>query len=608
MAVRLCSSTISFDKWALSVWWGRCRVSILVAILLLTSFAFGPPRPLFGQDLTPAGDQEAVRIPTELVQAYLWPQSDSEFRDAEAALMANTSLVGVDRMVVHDLEEVMRAGRPRIGGVAPPPGVGDILNRFTVETLGGRMVPVTVRLPSRYTPDTAWPLMFAMHGGPPGSVEGANRSAGNMIDVWVESAEQAGWIVASPAMVNVVSEGGRTPERLPYEIFHPEEARAVIDAVGERFNVAPDRIVSTGISLGSNFSIGYAAAHPDWFSAIVPVSTEGESREHLLRNLATVPVYILEGTQDRNIRGVGGPRALDNIMHAFGYDLTYREFGDRAHEGFSEHYADVLRWLDSRPRNTAPREVLRVPHEGIMGPSRRLHWIETDTRQALIGARVMSPSRIDVIARWAGSITLYLNDRLVNLEGTVQIRVNGTQVFEGTLPRSIPTVLEEARRLNDPTRVYPVKLTVSVPTTPQSTDAGAVLWSELQPVHPEGQLSFWEMYAVRALEERVPTLGFDGTEVELPTGAPTRAPEQVVVRITTVEPGGAADDAGLRAGDLLLTVGGEPFFRGRGGVAGLHYWMIRELRSYPTEYPLAVWRGGVVILSAAYALGPYVSP
>ena len=596
---------------ATSRWWGGVRVSTHVAILLLISLSFAWTTPLFGQGSTTEDPQaeSPVSVPTEFVRAYLWPQSEAEFESAEAGLLANDSLVGVGRLVIHDVEEVMRTGRPRIGAGAPPPGVGDVLNRFNVETPGGRIVPVTVRLPSRYTPDTPWPLMFAMHGGPPGSVEGANRSAGNMIDVWVESAEQAGWIVASPAMVNVVSEGGRTAERLPYEIFHPEEARAVIDAVRARFNVAPDRIVSTGISLGSNFSIGYAAAHPDWFSAIVPVSTEGESREHLLRNLASVPVYILEGTEDRNIRGVGGPRALDNIMHAFGYDLTYREFGDRAHEGFSEHYGDVLRWLDSRPRNTAPRQVLRVPHEGIMGLSRRLHWIETDTRQALVRARVVSPARIDITARWAGSITLYLNDRLVNLDETVQVRVNGIQVFEDTLPRSIPTALEEARRLNDPTRVYPVKLTVEVPTTPQSGDAGAALWSELGPVHPEGQLSFWEMYAVRALEERVPTLGFDGTQVELPTGARAGAPEQVAVRITAVESGGTADSAGLRTGDLLLTVGGEPFFRGRGGVEGLHHWMIRELRSYAMDYPLAVWRdGGIVILSAAYALGPYVSP
>ena len=150
---------------------------------------------------------------------------------------------------------------------------------------------------------------------------------------------------------------------------------------------------------------------------------------------------------------------------------------------------------------------------------------------------------------------------------------------------------------------------VEVPRTPQSTDAGAALWSELGPVHPEGQLSFWEMYAVRALEERVPTLGFDGTQVELPTGARAGAPEQVAVRITAVESGGPADSAGLRTGDLLLTVGGEPFFRGRGGVRGppsLDDTGAQELRD---GVPACCVEGrGIVILSAAYALGPYVSP
>ncbi|MFH1766455.1 MAG: hypothetical protein ABIF09_19935 [Gemmatimonadota bacterium] len=65
--------------------------------------------------------------------------------------------------------------------------------------------------------------------------------------------------MVSPAMVDVVSRDGRTQDRLPYEIFHPEEARAVLDAVRKRYSVNPDRIVSTGTSLGSNFSIAYAA-------------------------------------------------------------------------------------------------------------------------------------------------------------------------------------------------------------------------------------------------------------------------------------------------------------------------------------------------------------
>src|SRR4029450_3185413 len=158
---------------------------------------------------------------------------------------------------------------------------------------------------------------------------------------------------------------------------------------------------------------------------IVPVSTEGDSREALLRNLRDTPVYILEGTRDRNIRVIDGPRSLADILTGFGYDITYREFGDRAHEGFQEHYDDVLRWLDARPRQVYPREVVRVPHPAIVPVSRRVRWIESDTRQGLVRAVAQPPDRIDGTARWARKITLFLHDRLVDLDRPITIRING---------------------------------------------------------------------------------------------------------------------------------------------------------------------------------------
>ena len=75
-------------------------------------------------------------------------------------------------------------------------------------------------------------------------------------------------------------------------------------------------MVSTGISLGSNYSIAFGSSDPGWFSAIVPVSTQGDSRDLLLRNLKTVPVYILEGSKDKNIRAISGPRSLRDILSA----------------------------------------------------------------------------------------------------------------------------------------------------------------------------------------------------------------------------------------------------------------------------------------------------
>lgn len=543
-----------------------------------------------------------------LVRAYLWPSSEAGFRAAAAIVAGDASLVGVSRQQMHDLEEWMRRGPTPRSEAAATVARGDVLDEFQVSTPGGRTIPVLVRLPTRYMPEHQWPVMFAMHGGPPGNVEGAARSARRMIDVWAASAEAAGWIVVSPTMVDVVSRGGRTEDRLPYEIFHPEEARAVLDAVRARYNVNPDRIVSTGISLGSNFSIAYGAAHPDWFSAIVPVSTEGDSRALLLRNLAPVPTYVLEGSQDQNIRGVGGPRSLDSILTSFGADLVYREFSDRAHEGFQDHYPDVLRWLDGRPRDLAPRAVLRVPHDAIVPVSRRVHWVEADSRQAFVHARVTGRAAIAIDARWARQLTLYLNDQLVDLDLPLVVSVNGTVVHQGRVDRSMRVALEGARRLGDERRVYAARLELPVPATQASIELATRAWAALSPTHPEGTLSFWEMYAARALEERVPTIGFEGVETPVPDEI-ARAPEQVALRITAVDTASPAGKAGLRPGDILVSFGGEMFFERRGGVAGLHRWLIRELRETPTDYELVASRaGGLHTLRATYALGPYRPP
>lgn len=550
-----------------------------------------------------------------LVRRAVWSPDEKVAARALARLRAEPDMTAATRMRFEDVEEILRRGGP-IPAAAPPA-------ELQVTLPDGRAIPVLVEAPPDYDPARRWPLMLAMHGGPPGSVEGAYRGARQMLEVWKRDAARGGWIVAAPAMTHVVAAGRRTAERLPYEVFRPEQARAVLSAVARRYRIDPNRVVSTGISLGSNFSIGFGAAMPDRLAAIVPVSTEGDSRELLLRNLQRVPVYVLEGSRDRNIRAIGGPRALARILAGFGYDLIYREFSDRAHEGFREHYADVLRWLAARPRPVYPREVLRVPHEGIMPPARRFYWVEPDTRQALVWARVTGPDRIEITARWAREIRLYLHDRLVDLDRPVQVSINGVSLPPRKLPRDVPFALEQVRRLDDGDRIYAASIRVTVPGTEASVAEGKRLWKSLRPSRPPGRLSFWEMYASGALRERFPSVGLAGTEVGGPgSGGGTSPPsggaggadlglegEAVAIRIDAVDPAGPFAGSGIRAGDLLLEVGGEPFFAGRGGLRSLHEWLLRELTARPRRYPVMVWRDGRrVELEGTLSLGSYREP
>ena len=63
-----------------------------------------------------------------------------------------------------------------------------------------------------------------------------------------------------------------------------------------------------------------------------------------------------------------------------------------------------------------PLEVLRVPHAGIVGASRRVHWVESRDRQGVVRASVVSRTEIRITARWTGRVRLHLNDHLVDLD------------------------------------------------------------------------------------------------------------------------------------------------------------------------------------------------
>jgi S1-C subfamily serine protease len=66
--------------------------------------------------------------------------------------------------------------------------------------------------------------------------------------------------------------------------------------------------------------------------------------------------------------------------------------------------------------------------------------------------------------------------------------------------------------------------------------------------------------------------------------------------------------AGLKVGDVLIEVGGEPFIRGR-GLPHLRAWLMRELRSDPQPFALRVTRAGAQLtMTAQLALGPYSNP
>lgn len=520
---------------------------------------------------------------SNLISNYLHSE-DTDRRQAIVAELTQTLPIhGVSKTQFEFFESALLAYQPNAlereqhqGVFKPYP--------ITVTLPQGKELSVLIQLPPGYATDRSWPLLFAMHGGPGRSPEDGKRGADNMRNAWQQAAGEAGWIVASPAMSHVFVHGRPSPERLAYEILTVDQMEAILASVVREFRIDTNRIVSTGVSLGANFSIGYAGARPDRFAAIAPVSGEGEFREWLLRNFMNCPVFAVSGGRDRNIRTIEGPRAMHRILTRFGYDSVYNEHTERGHEGFQALYPQILDWVDKHPRNPHPLAVLRAPHAGIMPLSRRVHWLAVDTRQGVASGEIKSANRIDLKVRWARSVTLYLHDRLVDLDQPVTVFINGELVFTGRLERSIEFALRQVRKLRDRSRAYPASVQLEVPISASARDVAKTWFESFSPVSAGGPLSYWEHFAVGTLEERFPSLGFDGKSEPMDD-------EYAAIVVTAVQASGAFHIAGIEVGDRLLEIDGEPFVSPR-GVAFLKRWLERELTTTPTIYPLLVQRNG----------------
>jgi C-terminal processing protease CtpA/Prc len=115
------------------------------------------------------------------------------------------------------------------------------------------------------------------------------------------------------------------------------------------------------------------------------------------------------------------------------------------------------------------------------------------------------------------------------------------------------------------------------------------------------------MYAMRALEERFPSLGFEGTLVREVDGSVLPG-ERAAIQVSAVDDDSPFAAAELRTGDVLLEVGGEPFYAGR-GLDVLYRWLVRELDTTPRDYNLLIRRGGRdVTQTVTLQLGPYQEP
>jgi acetyl esterase/lipase/prenyltransferase beta subunit len=131
-----------------------------------------------------------------------------------------------------------------------------------------------------------------------------------------------------------------------------EDADAALKALDEatrEFNIDPDRVVLTGLSMGGMGTWSIAAAHPEKFAALVPVCGPGKPDD--AAKVKDVPIRAFVGDDDYPMLHMG-MRAMIEALRAVGASPDYTEYRGVGHNSWDRAYNDpaTIDWMLSRKR------------------------------------------------------------------------------------------------------------------------------------------------------------------------------------------------------------------------------------------------------------------
>lgn len=203
---------------------------------------------------------------------------------------------------------------------------------FHVDNEPGSRGGFSLYVPETYSPDTAWPLVMALHGG-----SGNGRS---FLWTWLRDARTRGAILVAPTAV------GRTWAISGEDPDTPNLAR-ILDMVDSRWNVDPQRLLLTGMSDGGTFAYVSGLEPGSPFTHLAPVSAAFHPMMAQFADpdrLRGLPIHIVHGALDWMFE-VGMARDAQRALAAAGADVTYVEVEDLSHTYPREMNGPILAWM-----------------------------------------------------------------------------------------------------------------------------------------------------------------------------------------------------------------------------------------------------------------------
>lgn len=223
-------------------------------------------------------------------------------------------------------------------------------------------------------------------------------------------------------------------------------------------NVNPDKIYLMGYSAGGDGVWRLAPRLADhWASAAMMAGHPGDVRLENVRNLPfTIWVGELDAAYNRNVIVKQRGLQLDSMQQADpeGFIHEWHVVEGMPH-WMKLKDAAAVPWMAKYKRNPYPSKVVWQQEEVLR---KAFYWLQAPVDELKRGKKVVAEIKGNEI--WVNhcdysSLTIYLNDEMVNLDKPVKVVKDGKVVYKGKVLRTEDNIRKTLNDRNDPSYTFP---------------------------------------------------------------------------------------------------------------------------------------------------------
>jgi len=341
-----------------------------------------------------------ARTASPVVREITMPSIERLIQDADARA-ASITVPDRDRaFVVANLARARRYADAVATGDDPYRAETGTLVKAYRADWDGALQPYALYVPKHYTPGKPVPLIVALHGAFSDHRHNLRRVFGLDNRPGESDAEASRNELPLPDVPAIVVSPYGRGELMGYDGLGGADVMRVIADVRRAYDVDPEHITLTGLSMGGDGTWQIGLRHPEMFAALAPVcaaadfrrlvtpadaplfdldALDGQSAVALAPNAARMQVMFFHGDKDPVVSVNDSRKMADRFKQLgwLGKNVRYKEYPGVGHNAWVQAYANagLLRALAAIKRDPAapkvapppPPDCVAVP--GLMGKS-----------------------------------------------------------------------------------------------------------------------------------------------------------------------------------------------------------------------------------------------